>query len=187
MNRTLASLAALLLCCATLVHAEERALNKAAIIGAPVAEVWKAWTTSEGIQSFFAPEAFVEAKPMGKFWIHMNPYAAPGLKGADDMVVLAVQEGKMISFTWNAPPHMPEVRGQRTYVTVRMKALNEKETEVTLFHGGWGDGGQWDDAYKYFDTAWGKVLSNMQKRFIEQKPIDWTPFLERLKAQAQKK
>jgi len=161
--------------------AEERAITKSAVVAAPADAVWKAWTTSEGIQSFFAPEAIIEARPMGKFEIHFNPYAAPGLKGADDMVVLAVQEGKMISFTWNAPPHLAEARKQRTSVVVRMKPVNEKETEVTLFHSGWGDGGQWDETYKYFDAAWGRVLANLQKRFAENKPIDWAPFLERLK------
>ena len=29
----------------------------AKVVNAPVAEVWKAWTTAEGIESFFAPKA----------------------------------------------------------------------------------------------------------------------------------
>lgn len=163
----------------------ERAVEKVAIIPASNAEVWRAWTTSEGIVSFFAPEAIVEPKPFGRFSIHMNPFAAPGMKGADDMLVLAVQEPKMISFTWNAPPHLPEARAQRTVVIVRMKPVSEKETEVTIHQTGWGDGGQWDETFKYFDAAWGRVLANMQKRFVERKPIDWTPFLDRLRTTKQ--
>ena len=68
-------------------------------VAAPVAEAWKAWASSEGIQSFFAPEAVVEPRPDGAFFVHFNPYAKPGMKGADDMRVLAVQENRMISFT----------------------------------------------------------------------------------------
>ena len=167
--------------------AEERAISKTAIIPAPVDAVWTAWTTSEGIKSFFAPDARVEARPDGPFEIYMNPFAPPGMKGADDMRFLAVQDKKMISFTWNAPPHLPEARAQRTHVTVRFKPSGNDETEVTIHHDGWGDGGQWDQAYAYFDKAWGSVLANLQKRFVEKKPIDWSPFLERLKAAAEKK
>ncbi len=163
------------------VAAQERALVKLATVPAPVDEVWKSWTTREGIRSFFAPDARIEARPGGAFEIHFNPYAKPGLKGADGMVFLALQEKKMLSFTWNAPPHLPEVRGQRTSVTVRLAPAGDGATEVRLTHAGWGDGGQWDQAYAYFDRAWTSVLANLEKRHREG-PVDWTEWLARLKA-----
>jgi len=184
--KILATLFAMLTALATsCAAAQERTIAKDVVVKAPAAEVWKAWTTNEGIQSFFAPEAFVEPKAGGPFHIHFNPYAPAGLKGADDMRVLAVQDGKMLSFTWNAPPYYPEVRGQNTYVTVRLKPAGDNETRVTLVHGGWGDGGQWDQVYDYFSKAWGNVLANLQKRFAEG-PMDWKPFLARLKADQDK-
>ncbi len=161
--------------------AAERSLQKEVVVKAPIEAVWTAWTTSEGITSFFAPEAVVEPRPGGAFFIHMNPYAPPGLKGADDMRVLAVQEPRMISFTWNAPPSLPEARAQRTYVTVRLQPIGASETRVTIFHGGWGDGGQWDQAYDYFDKAWSNVLEALGKRFTDG-PRDWTAFRTRMKA-----
>ena len=171
---------AITLAAATMSFAQERAIQKEAVVAAPVAEVWKAWTTNEGIQSFFAPEAFVDPKPEGRFFIHFNPYGAPGLKGADDMRVLAVQAPQMLSFTWNAPPHLPEARAQRTVVIVRLEPDGDARTRVRLTHLGWGTGGQWDQAFAYFDRAWGRVLENLSKRFVDG-PIDWAPFLETLK------
>ncbi len=163
------------------LQAQERTLVKTATVKATVDEVWKAWTTTEGIQSFFAPEARVEARPGGPFEVYINPYARPGMKGADDMVFLALQEKRMLSFTWNAPPHLPEVRRQRTSVTVRMKPAGEGATEVRLVHSGWGDGGQWDQAFAYFDRAWGGVLVNLEKRFATG-PVDWTEWRAKVKA-----
>ena len=162
--------------------AQERAIDKQVRVKAPVDAVWQAWTTTEGVKSFFAPDARVEARVDGPFELYMNPYAPPGLKGADDMRFLAIQDKKMITFTWNAPPHLPEARAQRTYVTVRLKPVGDNETEVSLHHGGWGDGGQWDQAYAYFDKAWGNVLANLQKRFAEGKPYDWTEWLASVRA-----
>lgn len=161
--------------------ADERAIVKEVVVKATPQAAWRAWTTREGIQSFFAPDARVEPRPGGLFEIHMNPYAAPGMKGADDMRFLALQEPAFLSFTWNAPPQFPEVRKQRTVVTVRFAAAGEGETRVTLRHGAWGEGAEWDAVFDYFDKAWGRVLASFGKRFDEG-PVDWSPHLERMKA-----
>jgi len=59
-------------------------------------------------------------------------------------------------------------------------------TEVNMTHIGWGEGGEWDQAYAYFDRAWGNVLNNLQKRFVEG-PVDWTDWLKRMKEMTEKK
>ncbi len=166
---------------ATWVGAQERAIVKQVVVKAPVEAVWNAWTTTEGIKSFFAPDARVEARPDGPFEVYINPYAQSGMKGADNMRFLAVQDRKMISFTWNAPPSLPEARKERTVVIVRFAPVGDNETQVSMTHLGWGDGGEWDKAYAYFDKAWGNVLGNLQKRFVEG-PIDWTEWLKQMKA-----
>ncbi len=99
------------------------------------------------------------------------------------MRFLAVQEKKMITFTWNAPPSMLEVRKQHTYVTVRFKAKDANSTEVTLYHGGWGEGADWDQAFAYFERAWTAVLTALEERFAKG-PIDWTDWLDRMRPKA---
>jgi len=184
MKTIAAFLAALLVAaCGSAAAASERMIEKQAVVKAPIAEVWKAWTTREGVRSFFAPDANIDARSGGAYEIYMNPYAEAGMRGADDMRVMAVQEPTMLSFTWNAPPSNPEIRKQRTLVIVRLKPLDDATTEVTIHHVGWGDGGKWDEAYQYFDRAWGNVLANLQKRFTEG-PVDFKPFLEQLKARS---
>ena len=61
MKRMFAALAVLILAaaCGHAIAAPERMIEKQAVVGAPIAEVWKAWTTSEGVKSFFAPDAKV--------------------------------------------------------------------------------------------------------------------------------
>ena len=159
--------------------AAERALDKAVVVSASVDQVWDAWTTREGIVSFFAPDAQVEARVGGPFQIYFDPGAAAGMKGADDMRFLALQPKKMLSFDWNAPPSLPETRQQRTLVIMRLEALGEKSTRVTLHHVGWGDGTEWDKTYRYFDRVWEFVLNNLKTRF-EKGPTDWKPWLEQL-------
>ena len=160
--------------------AAERAIDKEIVVPATLEAAWAAWTTREGIVSFFAPDAVVDAQVGGPFQIYINPGAPAGMRGADDMRFLAVQPKKMISFDWNAPPSLPEARAQRTFVVVRFAPIDDKTTRVTLHHTGWGEGGEWDKTYTYFDKAWGNVLGNLKKRF-ETGPMDWTEWLAQLK------
>jgi len=162
---------------------QERAVTETVTVKAGLDDAWAAWTTTAGIKSFFAPEANIDARVGGAFQIFMDPFAAPGLKGADDSVILAIQEKKMLSFTWNAPPSLPEARKQRTVVIVRFTSRGDVLTEITLHHIGWGEpaaDNQWGQAYDYFAKAWPNVLKNMKKRF-DNGPVDWTPWLDRLK------
>jgi uncharacterized protein YndB with AHSA1/START domain len=160
--------------------AEERALNKEVSIPAGIDQVWSAWTTREGITSFFAPDAEIDARVGGAFHIFINPFGEPGMKGADEMRFMALQPKRMLSFDWNAPPSLPEVRAQRTLVIVRLTPIDADHTRLNLHHVGWGDGGEWDKAYQYFDHAWDRVLGNLQKRFTSG-PVDWTDWLNTLK------
>lgn len=162
------------------LQAAEPAIALSVTVKAPVSAVWKAWTSNEGLVSFFAPEAEVDARPDGAFHIHMDPYAKPGLKGADTMQILALEPEQLLSFTWNAPPQLPQARAQRTVVILRFAAAGDN-TELTLTHLGWGTSGEWPRARAYFEKAWPNVLKNLQTRFETGQPYDWSAWREQLR------
>jgi uncharacterized protein YndB with AHSA1/START domain len=154
-------------------HGIDRAIRLEVDVEAGVKEVWEAWTTKEGLESFFGPVCRVELRVDGAYEILFNPDGEPGYRGAEGMRVMAYQPEKMLAFTWNAPPHLPEARKQLTHVQVWMETLEEGRTRVTLAHRGWGEGGEWDEAFDYFVKAWGEVvLPRLQYRFSTG-PVDW--------------
>ena len=51
------------------------AIEKAVEVAAPLDEAWDAWTTREGIVSFFAPDAASKPRVGGAFQIHIDPGA----------------------------------------------------------------------------------------------------------------
>jgi uncharacterized protein YndB with AHSA1/START domain len=156
-----------------IAYRPDRAIHGEIVVPASVAEVWNAWTTEEGVTSFFAPACTIDLRPDGPYEILFDPSAPPGQRGGEGLRVMAVQPMRMLSFTWNAPPSLPQVRGQRTHVVVRLAVEDDHRTRVTLHHDGWGSGGQWEDAFRYFDRAWNQiVLPRLRLRF-EQGPIDW--------------
>lgn len=143
------------------------------VISAPISEVWEAWTTEKGAKTFFAPDCRIDLRVGGAYEIYFDPSAPEGERGGEGLTILAIQGEKMLSFTWNAPPSLPEVRGQLTHVSVRFKPAGERTTLLSLEHDGWGEGGQWDQAFEYFTRAWGEVvLPRLQYRF-ELGPVDW--------------
>ena len=142
-------------------------------IPAPISQVWHAWTTEEGAKSFFAPDCKIELQVGGAYEMYFDREAPEGERGGEGLTILAIQPEKLLSFTWNAPPSLPEVRGQLTHITLQFVSNGEQETLLHFYHDGWGEGGQWDQAYDYFSRAWGEVvLPRLVYRF-ETGPVDW--------------
>jgi uncharacterized protein YndB with AHSA1/START domain len=135
-------------------------------VPASIEEVWTAWTTVEGIKSFFAPGANIDLKPDGAYEIFFDPSQPAGSRGADGMKILLVQRPLALAFTWNAPPKFVEQRRQRTHVMVRLFPISDRETRVVLTHDGFGEGEEWAAVRGYFERAWRDVvLPRLVKRF----------------------
>ncbi|HEX8173255.1 MAG TPA: SRPBCC domain-containing protein [Thermoanaerobaculia bacterium] len=139
------------------------------VIAAPVEAVWKAWTTTEGVKSFFAPDARVEARPGGAYEIFFDPKAPAGRRGADDMRVLVCEPMHRFAFTWNAPEQFPAARPQRTRVTLVFTPVDATHTRLSFTHDGFGDGGEWPAVRAYFDRAWNEIVLPRLVAKLEQK------------------
>jgi uncharacterized protein YndB with AHSA1/START domain len=136
------------------------------VINAPVAGVWKAWTTADGIESFFAPKAAkVEPWPGGAFELWFGVDYPEGSRGSEGCKVHSVKPMEQFVFEWNTPPTIPTIRNLRTLVYLDFKPLSGNRTEVTLRNFGYGDGEDWAKARAYFQQAWPAVMANLEKRF----------------------
>jgi uncharacterized protein YndB with AHSA1/START domain len=155
------------------VRADDRILRVEMVLPAPVADVWQAWTTEEGVRTFFAPGARVEPHVDGAYDILFFPNRPEGQRGAEGMRILGFEPMRRFAFTWNAPPQFPGARAQRTEVVLEFEANGERETRLRFTHRGWGNGGEWDAAYAYFDDAWRAVVLPRLKQRFDEGPIDW--------------
>ncbi len=151
----------------------DRTIRLEILLNAPAEKVWRAWTTREGIRSFFAPDCNIDLRVLGKYDILFAPSAPPGLRGAEGNLILAIQEGKMLSFTWDAPPNFPDIRKQRTSVVIRLVRLDQNRTKLVFRQTGWGEGEDWNKVHDYFVAAWGEVVLPLLKHSLEVGPIDW--------------
>lgn len=125
-------------------------------------EVWALWSSAEGLQRWLVKRAKVDLRPGGAYELYFLPDAPRGLQGSETCRVLSFIPGRMLSFTWNAPPTLPRTRSLHTWVVVELEAL-EGATRVRVTHAGWPASGlrdepQWGETYAYFERAWVSVL-----------------------------
>lgn len=151
-------------------------IRKSVDVNAALDNAYEAWTTDEGVRSFFAPGSSIELAIGGKYELYFDPKGKPGQKGSENCKILSFLPGEMLSFTWNNPPSIPEIRNEHTWVVIFFQPLEEKKTRITIVHLGWQAGESWQKALQYFDKAWELVLGRLQYRFLNG-PLDWkNPF-----------
>ena len=151
----------------------ERAISFSIELAAPVRSVWDAWTTPEGIRSFFAPDCNIELKVDGKYEVFFDVEKPYGLMGSEGMRVMAIEPLRMLSFTWNAPPEIPTIRGQRTQVALYFEPLGAEKTKLTLINCGYGTSPDWQKTREYFERAWSKVVLPRLAQYMDGKPQVW--------------
>lgn len=134
-----------------------RSLVKEATVATSPMVAWTAWTTSDEIGAWWGPPASnIDLRIGGAFEILFDIEAEPGNQGGEGCRFLGYVPGEMISFTWNAPPHLP-LRTSNTWVVITFTEV-EDGTRLRLVHTGFLKGDDWDDYMDYFQQAWEFVL-----------------------------
>jgi len=135
----------------------------------PRAEVYKDWTDSSAMTAWLGIPVDIGLRIGGPFELHFMADAPAGTRGSELCRVLSFLPGRMLSFTWNAPPHHPDTRLRHTWVVVQFSDT-PTGTRVELVHTGWPDEGwthageaiedsPWQETFDYFQVAWGRMLA----------------------------
>ena len=148
-----------------------RAVRVETTVKAPVSEVWRVWTTSQGAEEFFAQKANIRLAIGGPYEIQFD--SNDERSGTKGLKILSYAPEEMISFQWNAPPEYPDVRNGGTWVVVQMRQEGTDRTRVTVTHLGWKEGPEWDRAYDHFVRGWDDLMKRLERRFTDG-PIDWS-------------
>jgi predicted enzyme related to lactoylglutathione lyase len=126
--------------------------------------------------------ATVALSPGGSYEIYMLDDAPAGQRGADWCRVLSFLPGRMLSFTWNAPPQFPTTRPRLTGVVLTFDDATldggGAGCRVTLTHLGWPASGlndadsEWPATFDYFDNAWTRVMQWFEEKWFEEKRVE---------------
>lgn len=151
----------------------DRRLTKQATVALDRHQAFDKWSTEAGLASWWTEHTTIDLRPGGSYEIYMLPGAPPGERGADWCRVLSFLPGRMLSFTWNAPPQFKTTRPRLTWVVVtfddaKLDVVADQAGAagclVTLEHLGWPASGladassEWSATFDYFDDAWTRVM-----------------------------
>jgi uncharacterized protein YndB with AHSA1/START domain len=155
-----------------------RSIEYISIVEASLSDVWDAWTTNAGVQTFFAPESDIDLRIGGQYELYFDLDAPPGDRGSEGMKVQSYIPERMLAFDWNQPASIPDLRNIKTWVVVEFREMDDELSEITLTHLGFGEGSTtWNQAYEYFQNAWKKVLLRFE-RSVRIGAIDWNHRLQ---------
>jgi uncharacterized protein YndB with AHSA1/START domain len=144
----------------------EKMLRVEITVPASRSDVWKAFSTSEGLSTWLAPNSVVDLKPGGDWMVHFPD----GSTGGGTIVSFVPQKEIVISAL--APDKFPTVRAQRTTARFQLED-HGTGTLVRLTQTGWKDGDEWDRAYEYLTAGNAQLLATLHRRFVSG-PIDWS-------------
>ncbi len=119
-------------------------------VAAPPAHVYRAFATAQGLQEWMADVVEAEAREGGRFYAWWNAgYYAVGM-------YQAAEKDRAVQFTWQG-------RGDPgpTVVHVELEP-RDGGTQLTLRHGGLGEGEGWDRAEENYNREWPNSFTNLK-------------------------
>lgn len=152
----------------------ERTLCHEAVLPAPLEQVWALWGTSEGLASWMAPVAAIEARAGGFIEASYDPAGRIGAAGNIRNRILTIDPQQALRIqVAQAPPNFPHAAEVMQLTTlIEFEVVNAAATRVRVSMSGYREGEAYEALYRHF--AWGNAwtLNKLHER-VTIGPVDW--------------
>lgn len=151
-----------------------RVLRQEIVIDAPVEDVWDAFTTSEGWESWATPFAHVDLRVGGLIETSYKPDAKRGDAGNIHNRILSYLPFRMLSIrAVQAPPGFEYADLlSELHSVIEFEALAGKRTRVAISGVGYRSGEGFDKLLGFFRQGNAWTFERLKRRFTEG-PLDW--------------
>src|SRR5690606_19355479 len=141
-----------------------KSITNAIEINSSLQLVWYAWTISERVSEWFAPEAIVETKEGGAYELYFIPGNQSEMNTRGCKIIKLINQ-KELKFTWKGPDqfaHFMNNENQLTTVSVHFEQINEQKTKVQIVHTRFLEDAHWNEALNWHQLAWTNVLQSLK-------------------------
>ena len=73
--------------------------------------------------SWWAKDSWIDLRIGGPYELYFLPDQRRGWQGSEGCRILSYRPPEMLSFSWNFPPSIPEIRDEHTWVVLRLARL----------------------------------------------------------------
>lgn len=138
-----------------------------AVVNAPVNQVWDAFTTKDGIESWMAATGDVDPRVGGKMRVTHRKGADLDGETAIHQTILSVDPQRMLSFrTVKSPEDFPFAATiGRTWTVIYFEAIDANRTRVTAKMLGYGSDPELQKMRAFFEVGNKATLDALIKRF----------------------
>lgn len=147
-------------------------LTHEGVIDASVHEVWKAYTTKEGLESWMAAHANIALKVGGKMRTHYDPKGTLGDSKTIENTILSYEPERMLSVRVSKTPDgFPFPNAVKNmWTVVYFEALSPLKTRLREVSLGFGDDDESKKMREFFDRGNAATLAQLQDHFSGSQP-----------------
>lgn len=167
MKRATAAVAMVAVLCGSVSAQDISPIVSEGLVEAPVAAVWAAWTTSEGLRSWLAPHADMDLRVGGLMRTNYSARGALGDPQTIENTVLSFEPRRMISIKVSKAPHgFPFPHAIREMWTViYFEAAGPGRTKVRVVGLGFRPGEESQRMRAFFERGNATTLEQLQRHF----------------------
>lgn len=163
---------------------EGRTLTHSVLIHMPADELFRQFTTPEGIvNAWSVAEAKVDFRAGGQIRTSYEPGADLDAPTAIVNTILSFEPNRMLSLKATAPAGSPawlDLVCRETHSVIRFDPVSPSVTRLSISGIGYKQGGAWDEAYTFFDRGNQWTLDQMRQKLGAVDPADARAVMEML-------
>lgn len=140
-----------------------------------ISRAFSMFTVNKLLEEWLTEKAEVEPKVGGKYELFWEPEKR-NQNSTLGCKITAIESNKFISFNWKGPvqfEHFMNSADPLTHVIIFFSPKNNDREKciIHLFHTGWREDEQWQEARNYFEKVWTNALIQLktvsQKEFLQ--------------------
>ncbi len=149
-----------------------RVLVTETTLEAPVDEVWRLFTTREGVESWMVPQAEVDLRVGGSLRTHYDPQGRLGDAKTITNTILSYEPRRMLSMRATGfPKDFPFRKAtEGTWSVLYFEELPGQRTQLRLVGLGYGDDPESREAYAFFEKGNAWTLEQLRKKLQGNEP-----------------
>jgi uncharacterized protein YndB with AHSA1/START domain len=148
----------------------EKVLQLSIVVPTNVDEVWKLFTTDEGLKKWIAPVAKIDMKTGGSIRTNYDPSKTVDDTTSIKLDIINYIEDEMLTLKVNLNNSFPaeaKKEDKNLQEILQFVKLDKNKTKIVSTMVGWGQGSHWDKAYNFFekgnDWTFKEILKLFQK------------------------
>ena len=141
------------------------------VIDAPREQVWKAFATKEGQESWNVAHAEIDCRVGGKMLTHYDANGKIGDPDTIENIILALDPGHMMTIQVGKPPAKFPYKDaiKNVWTVIYLEEVGPKQTRVRLVGNGYGADEESQKLRNFFDNGNTYTLKKLQEKFTGKK------------------